>query len=62
MGRQRVGALAGHVVRTGPAARMGLVGRRLEIARCAVRLTVEVMMPGTFFIDEIGLDAKTTNR
>ena len=41
---------------------MGLVGRRLEIARCAVRLTVEVMMPGTFFIDEIGLDAKTTNR
>ena len=41
---------------------MGLVGRLLEIARCAVRLTVEVMMPGTFFIDEIGLDAKTTNR
>ena len=62
MGRQRVGALAGHVVRTGPAPRMDIVGRLLEIARCAVRLTVEVMMPGTFFIDEIGLDAKTTNR
>ena len=62
MGRQRVGALAGHVVRTGPAARLAFVGRLLEIARCAVRLTVEVMMPGTLFVDEIGLDAKTTNR
>ena len=57
MGRQRVGALAGHVVCTGPAARMGLVGRLLEIPRCAVTLEVVVKMLGALFAV-----MKTTNQ
>ena len=52
-----MGPLAWGMVRTGPAARMGLVGRLLEIPRCAVTLEVVVKMLGALFAV-----MKTTNQ